>query len=85
MDGQIWSSKVFLEKQFFFIIEKKQEEKTIWDYSKNKKGFLLFPNTKKIKYILLMLVFGPHYIFKHCVVTLALDCEKWTLTCLLWH
>jgi hypothetical protein len=31
------------------------------------------------------LVFGPHYIFKHCVVTLALDCEKWTLTCLLWH
>jgi hypothetical protein len=34
----------------FFIIEKNQEEFFLGDYLKNKKGFLLFPNTgKKIK------------------------------------
>jgi hypothetical protein len=39
--------RCFLKKTLFFIIEKEQEEIFFWDYLKNKKGFLLFPSTKK--------------------------------------
>jgi hypothetical protein len=47
MNGQIWLSKVFLEKKLFFIIEKKQEGKKIEIIWKIKKGSFCSQTQKK--------------------------------------